>query len=338
MKVLITANLTEDAIKRLEALGLEVVYDPWGPKNRLLLSEELAERMENEKADALIIEIDLCHEEVFEKKAPEFIGCCRGDPLIVDLDEALETNTPVFYTPGRNADAVADLALAMMIGQMRNMVRAHTMLSAGNYSPETPADVMSIMADLTGRELGSTVVGIVGLGMVGCAVAKRLDAFGSAIIAYDPFAPGERFKQYKAEKIGLKELFEKSDIVTLHASDDDENNGMITREMIESMKPDALFINLARASLVDDDALFETLESKKIGGACLDVFVSEPPTTDNRYIKLDNVIVTPHIAGATHDVVQHQSDMIVSDIEAYLTGGEPRFCANPEVLAKKRGG
>jgi D-3-phosphoglycerate dehydrogenase len=336
MKVLVTANFTEEGLKRLEKdLGMEVVYDPWGPKNRIIMSEDLARMLVDLKADAVILEVDLCHDEVFDECELKFVGCCRGEPLNVDVEEATEKGVPVFFTPGRNADAVADMALAFMLCLLRPVISAHNLLVSGEFDPESPEDFMAMFRNWTGCELGGKTVGVIGIGAVGSAVARRVKAFGSKIIAYDPFAPGERFRELGAEKVGLADLFKSSDIITLHAADADENRGMITRELIDSMKPDAFFLNLARATLVDDDALYDALEERRIGGAALDVFKSEPPRKDERFLQLNNVIVTPHLGGATHDVVRHQTETVLADIEAFLAGKKPRFCANPEVLEKK---
>lgn len=335
MKVLVTASFTDDGIKRLANLGMEVIYEPWSRRGKLMLSEELAERIKDVGAQAVIIEVDLCHDEVFEECELRFIGCCRGDPLIVDLDEATDRKVPVFFTPGRNADAVADLTVAFMLCLLRKIVPIHNSVVSGGFNPETPEEFMNMFnAELKGDELGGKTVGIVGLGAVGAAVAARLAGFGSPMLAYDPFAPEERFARAGANKTSLEELFREADIVTIHAADLDENRGMITRALIDSMKPDALFLNLARHALVDGDALYDALKNGKIAGAGLDVFEHEPPTSDDRFAGLDNVIITPHLGGNTRDVVRHQTDMVVDDIEAFLTGGRPRFCANPEVLEK----
>ncbi|HUT52157.1 MAG TPA: NAD(P)-dependent oxidoreductase [bacterium] len=336
MKVLVTAAFTDQGLDRLRnELKMDVVYDPWRAHNRILMSDELALRLQAEKAEAVILEVDLCHDEVFEAVDLKFVGCCRGEPLNVDVDTATEKGVPVFFTPGRNADAVADLALCFMLCHLRKVVPIHNLLTSGDFNPDSVDEFMAMLTGWTGFELGGRVVGIVGLGAVGSAVARRVKAFGSKIIAYDPFAPAERFSQFDAEKVELLDVFKRAGIVTLHAADLDENQGMITRQHLAAMKPDAVFLNLARSSLVDNDALYEALQNHRIAGAGLDVFSSEPPKKDDRFLSLDNVIVTPHVGGMTHDVIRHQTDIIIADVAAFLSGKKPRFCANPEVLKKK---
>lgn len=336
MKVLVTANLTEKGLARLKnELGLSVVNEPWGKSGKLLLADELAEKMKELSAQAVILEVDLCHEEVFEAVDLKFIGCCRGDPLNVDVETATSKGIPVFYTPGRNADAVADLTLAFMLAYLRKLIPVHNLLVSGRFDPEDPKEFLAMLENWKGHEMGSRTVGVVGLGAVGFAVAKRVRAFGSRILAFDPYAPEARFQELELEKVELEKLFRESDLVTLHAAVTDETEGMINAELIAAMKPTAFFLNLARTELIDEDALFEAVSQKKIAGAAIDVFLNEPPKQDERWFALDNVIVTPHLGGTTFEVIDHQTDIMLADIAAFLKGGKPKFCANPEVLKKK---
>jgi len=335
MKALVTANFSPAGLERLRKL-MEVVYDPWGAKNEILMSDEMAEKLKKAGADVLVLEADLCHEEVFETVELKMIGCCRGEPLNVDTELATAKGIPVFYTPGRNADAVADLTVAFMLCLARKVVDFALMKAAGKYDPQEPADYMALLKQLSGFELGSAAVGIVGLGAIGRGVAKRVAGFGAKILAYDPFLKPEVFAQYGAESVGLDDLFRRSDLVTIHAAINDQTEGMIKRAHLELMKPTAYFLNLGRAELVDCEALLELLKAKKIAGAALDVYLSEPPQKDDPFLNLENVIATPHIGGATAQVVEHQSEMIVSDIEAYLAGKRPRHIYNPQVLERKK--
>ncbi len=336
MKALVTANFTEEGLARLRNY-MEVVYEPWGKTSKINLSDEMAEKLKGMGADVAIIETDLCHEEVLESVPLKMIGVCRGDPLNVDLEMATAKGIPVFFTPARNADAVADLTVGFMLCLCRKIIHSHNLLIAGNYNPETPKDVMRIMRELSGCELNGLTVGIVGFGAIGRGVAERLRGFRSKILAYDPFVAKEVFARFQAESAGLEDLFRRSDLVTIHAAHKDETEGMITRALIESMKPSAYFVNLARAELVDQDALYQALKEKKIAGAGIDVWSSEPPQKDDEpLLSLDNVVVAPHLGGATFDVTRHQTEMIVNDIEAYLAGKPVKHIANPEVLEKKK--
>ena len=333
MKALVTANFSPEGLARLRK-HMEVVYDPWGAKNEILMSDEMAEKLKAAGADVVILEADLCHEEVFETVELKMIGCCRGDPLNVDVETATVKGIPVFYTPGRNADAVADLTLAFMLCLARKIVPVALMMAQGKYNPEDPADYMRMLKEMTGFELGSKTVGLVGFGAIGRKVAARLAGFGAKVIAYDPFVKKEVFDAAKVESVSLEAVFKRGDIVSIHVAVTDDTEGLINRKYLELMKPTAYFVNTARAELVDCDALVELLKAKKIAGAAVDVFRSEPPQKDDPFLNLDNVLATPHIGGATGQVVEHQSDMIVADMEAYLGGKRPKHIANPEVLEK----
>ena len=332
MKVLVTAKFDPESLRALAELGMEVVYEPWPRNNRILLADELAERVKATGADALIIEADLCHEEVFEAAALKFLGCCRCDPLVVDLDTATAAGIPVFYTPGRNAEAVADLTIALMIDLLRHVIPAANALRSGAFCPETPADYIRYLQETSGPELGSQTVGLVGSGAVGSAVARRLLAFGSPLLVADPFAPDERLRAFGARVVPLPELFRGADIVSLHAAETDDKDTLVTAELIAAMKPTAFFLNLARASLVDNNALYAALAEKRIAGAAIDVWQREPVASDDRFVRLDNVIALPHLGGASPDVVRRQSEMIVASVRSWLKGEPPRYCANPQAL------
>ncbi len=176
-------------------------------------------------------------------------------------------------------------------------------------------------------------IGVVGFGAIGRRVVARLRAFGSRVLVYDPFVPVEAVVAAGAEASGLDDLIAESDILTLHCPDTPDNYGLISAARIAAMKPGALFLNLARAALVDDNALYGALRDGHLAGAALDVFADEPVRPENRYVQLPNVLATPHLGGATRDVVRHQTDIVVDGIEAWLRGERPTYLANPAVLA-----
>lgn len=331
MKAFVTANFSKQG---LELLGrhLDIVYEPWGETGRLLMAEDLAEKVVDLEADVLIVEVDLVHEEVFEARKLKAVGCCRGNPLNVDVETATEENVPVFYAPGRNAHSVADLTIAFMLDLARGIIQAHNRLTTGQFDPTNIKELMKDLGAMSGFELGRATIGLVGLGAVGFQVARRLRSFGATILAYDPYAPPERFTEVDAEATSLEELFNQSDIVSLHSAVTEKTRRMISADLLSFMKPTAFLVNTARYQLVDNEALYRALIEKKISGAALDVFKNEPPTTDDPFLKLTNVIATPHIGGATRDIAYHQSRMIAGDIDRLFTGQAPRYCANPEVL------
>jgi D-3-phosphoglycerate dehydrogenase len=152
------------------------------------------------------------------------------------------------------------------------------------------------------------------------------------VLAYDPYVtappPG-------VTMVALDDLLREADIVSLHAPVTPDTMGLVSRERLARMKPTAFFVNTARAALTDEDALFEMLQAGRLAGAALDVLHREPLQPGERFLTLPNVIVTPHIAGATVDVTRHQSDIVVDAIERHLRGERPRWVANPAVYERR---
>jgi D-3-phosphoglycerate dehydrogenase len=256
------------------------------------------------------------------------IACSRGGPVNVDLQAATKREIPVIYTPGRNAEAVADFTIGLMLAESRNIARAHTLLKTeGIWKREF------YHYDSTGSELAGKILGIIGFGAVGALVAVRAKAFGMKILAYDPFVAGMRISRMGARPVEqLDSLLERSDFVTVHARLTPETEKMINSQRLSHMKKTAFLINTSRGALVDENALYVALKSGTIRGAALDVFSQEPVPRDSPLLSLSNITVTPHIAGASVGVVHRASDMITEDIVRVLTNRRPKYCANPVVL------
>ena len=334
MRAFITASFHPAAKARLER-HMEVAHEDWRVRQAIYFDgSTFAERIRQLGADVLIVEADLVHAEVLERCPLRMIGCCRGDPVNIDLELATRKGIPVFHTPGRNADAVADLTLAFMLMLARHLPQVAETFQGGGPAFERTGDFLEMYNRFTGVELGGQTVGLVALGAVGREVAARLRAFKARVLAYDPYV---RQPPEGVELTGLEELLRASDFVSLHAPVTAETQNLVSRERLALMKPSAYFINTARAALTDEDALYEMLVAGRLAGAALDVLQNEPLQGGNRFLSLPNVIVTPHLGGATHDVVRHQSDIVVDAIESYLRGERPRWIANPEVLEKPPG-
>jgi phosphoglycerate dehydrogenase-like enzyme len=261
------------------------------------------------------------------------IGCCRGDPVNIDLDLATRKGVPVFHTPGRNADAVADLTLAFMLALARHLPAIRDTYTAGPGRITDAGDYLKMYTRFTGFELGGRTVGLVALGAVGREVAARLLPFKARVLAYDPYV---KEPPAGVTMVPLDTLLRESDIVSLHAPVTPETTNLVSRERLQLLKPGALFVNTARAALTDEDALYEMLAAGRIAGAALDVLANEPLQPGDRFLGMPNVIVTPHIGGATVDVVRHQSEIVTDAIERHLRGERPRWIANPAVLEAGR--
>jgi D-3-phosphoglycerate dehydrogenase len=174
-------------------------------------------------------------------------------------------------------------------------------------------------------ELAGRTAGLVGLGSVGRALRWRLEGLGMTVVAHDPYS--------EEAKLSLDELLERSDVVSMHAPVTPETAGMIGAKQFAAMREGALFLNTARAQLHDTDALVEALTAGPLAGAGLDHFVGEHLPTDHPLVGMDNVILTPHIGGATWDTESRQASMVADDLGRLLGGGRPVNLANPEVFS-----
>ncbi len=334
MKALVTASFTADGLRRL-ARHMEVVHEDWRERKQIYFDgAQFAARIRELGADVLIIEADLVHEEVLDNAQVRFIGCCRGDPINVGVARATELGIPVIIAPGRNADAVADLTLAFMLALARHVYTVNFLLKTGQMTFTGTKDYLTVYERYGGFELGGVTVGVVGFGAIGRRVVQRVRAFGSRVLVYDPFVSADAVRQAGAEPAPLDAVVSEADIFTLHCPDTADNVGLISAERIRSLKRGAFFLNLARAAIVDDEALYTALRDGHLAGAALDVFADEPVRPENRYVQLPNVLVAPHLGGATRDVVRHQTDMIVDGLEAWLRGEVPAHIVNPDALRR----
>ncbi|MFX0091806.1 MAG: NAD(P)-dependent oxidoreductase [Candidatus Hodarchaeota archaeon] len=339
MKILITAPFHEDSLKKLKEQN-EVIYENWKVTGELMFdSSEIIKRINEEQISIIITEADEIDEDVINETSLKLIASTRGTPINVDREAASEKGIPIVYTPHRNADAVADLTVAMILCQARKIIEIDRFLRSGDFdSSELEEDEFAnFFTRFEGRELRNLTIGIIGFGAIGSKVAKRLAlGFGSKILYYDPYVPENHpiALETNAKKVNLETLLKESDMVTLHTPPVEETYDMIGKKEFALMKPTAHFFNLARAVCTDEDALYKAIKEKRIAGAGLDVFNIEPVDSDNRFLEFDNVTVMPHFGGNTQDVIQHQSEMIARDILNFLEGKSIKNLWNPEINEK----
>lgn len=332
MKAYVTASFTTAGLEAL-ARHMEIVHEDWRQTKHIHLdAAALAAKINDLGADVLIVEADFVLDDAIAGTRLKLIGSCRGDPNNIAIARATEMGIPVLFTPARNADAVADLTLGFMLALLRNIYTVNHGLKSGEMSFGSIADYLTAYERYGGYELGGRLVGVAGFGAIGRRVVQRCRAFGAPILVYDPFVDPGDITAAGAEAADLDDLMSRADIVTLHCPDTPANRGLISAARIAAMKPGGYFLNLARAAVVDDDALYEALRSGRLAGGALDVFAQEPVRPENRFVQLPNVLVAPHLGGATRDVVAHQSRMMVDDVLAWLEGRRPRHVANPQVL------
>jgi D-3-phosphoglycerate dehydrogenase / 2-oxoglutarate reductase len=242
----------------------------------------------------------------------------------VNLEEASRRRVAVVNVLGRNAAAVAEHTLALLLGELRDVARADAAIKAGGW----PEQAASPVYELPGR-----TVGLIGFGHVGRQVARRLAGFGVELLVYDPYVDPDTIDAHGGVKIlDLNQLFRDSDVVSLHARLTDETRRFISAEQFALMKPTAYFINTARSRMVDDDALRRALASRRIAGAALDVHEDEPLPPDSPWLKLPNVTLSPHVAGATEDAWRKSVELVATAIRELADGGRAANTVNARAL------
>jgi phosphoglycerate dehydrogenase-like enzyme len=327
MRILITAQFDQEALTTLRRYG-EVEHRSYGEQMRVLAGSKLVRALKG--VDVLVTEVDQIRQYDFPKvRDLRVISCCRGRPVNIDIDAATGHGIPVLTTPGRNADAVADLTMLFMLALVRHLMPVAGILREEGDGMEKLARVF---LRYKGAELWEKTVGLVGLGAVGRAVAARLLPFGARVVAYDPQVTEEQARELGVSLLRLDELLEQADIVSMHAAVTDETASLIGKREFGLMRKGAYFINTARSALTDEGALYRALHEGHLAGAALDVFEDEPPAPDNPLLTLDSVIATPHIGGSTAEVTIHQSHIATADLVRLFEGQRPLHCVNPETL------
>ncbi len=316
-----TAPLRGPGLDQLRELG-ELIVDPWIDHQPLRLygDEQLAARAAELGATDLICEADSCKGAVLELPLVA-IGSTRGDPTNVDLDGATAKGIPVLRAPGRNADGVAELAVGLLLAVTRHLVAADRDVREG----EVYRDGSIPYQRFRGWQVAGRTAGLVGLGAVGRATRWRLEGLGMRVIASDPFADDAGHD--------LDELLAEADVVSMHAAVTPDTLRLMGSEQFEAMREGAVYLNSARAGLHDLDALTAALASGHLAGAGLDHFEGEHLPTDHPLVAMPNVVLTPHIGGATYDTEANHTTLMATGLAALLRGERPANLANPEVLS-----
>ncbi len=259
------------------------------------------------EADVLVTYVTVCVEEPLLRLAPRLkaIVTCSAGTDHIDLKACAERGIKVFSAPGANANAVAEHTIGLMLSVLRRIAHADREVRAGQWGENHR---------FMSSELQGKTIGLVGLGAVGKLVAEKLSGFRVRLVGYDPFCPAQEFAERSVERLAdLDQLLAAADIVSLHVPLTPETYHLLDLRRLGLMKPGALLINTARGEVVDEAALVEALKSR-LGGAGLDVFEAEP-TPAKELLKMDNVVLTPHIATMT---AKAKEQMAVQPITAFL--------------------
>jgi D-3-phosphoglycerate dehydrogenase / 2-oxoglutarate reductase len=319
-RALVTAPFRGPGLERLRQ-QVELVLDPWIDHRPLRLYDAtaLSVRAAEEGATIILCEADEVRGPVFDLPLVA-IGSARGDPTNVDVPGATTAGIPVLHAPGRNADAVAELAVGLLFAVTRHLLAADDDVRAGDVYKDGSIPYQRFRA----WQVAGKTIGLVGLGAVGRAAKWRFEGLGMRVIATDPFAGDATHT--------LDELLGEADVVSMHAAVTPGTARMIDADAISRMKDGAIYLNTARAGLHDVDALAEALAEGKLGGAGLDHFEGEVLPTDHPLVASPNVVLSPHIGGATYDTEANHTAMLADDVLRLLAGERPLRCVNPEVL------
>ena len=330
LRVVSSGRLSERWLRRFSEAH-DFSHYAWDESQPLATPEELVARIAG--CQVLITEADSVTRDVIVR-SPDLaiIIDTRAAPVNVDVEAASERGIVVITTPGRNADAVGDLTVMMMIMVARNVWPAMTALRDGTWME---LGLMPGYLAFQGWELPGKTVGLIGLGATGLATARRLAGFDVRLVAYDPFVSADVAADVGAELLELDVLLRIADFVSLHAPLLPATTGMIGTRELGLLKPTAYLLNGARAGLVDGEALLETLREGRIAGAVLDVYTREPLPLDDPLLALSNVVLLPHLGGATHEVTDHQSRIAWDSLESFLAG-EAINIVNPVAVAVAR--
>jgi D-3-phosphoglycerate dehydrogenase len=311
-------RIVQDSLKILESVA-EIERSPY---DRTMTEKELIRNLKD--VDAVILGVDTCSRKVIESlKRVKVIGRHGVGIDNVDLDAATEKGIIVTYTPHANADSVADHTWALILALARKIIQADLSTKAGRLEG----------TKFIGMELSGKNIGIIGLGAIGQRVARRAKGFNMNILYYDKFRNEALEREIGVKYADLEQLLAESDIVTIHAVLTSETKKMIGVKQLQIMKKTAFLINTARNEIIDEKALIKALKEKWIAGAALDVFERK---SLKQLSKVNNVILTPHIAAYTIEALRRMDIMVAEDIVKVLTGGKPKHIANPKVYEKRQ--
>jgi D-3-phosphoglycerate dehydrogenase len=310
----------DEEMEALEPIGAEIVEIPAGTDDEFVRAAR--------GADALYVKARSIGKPIIDR-----LEGCRVIALgtvgvdSVDVAAATARGIPVTNVPDTFIEEVADHALMLILATYRRLLAMDRMVREGRWAEGRP--LLSRFPRLWGQTLG-----LIAFGHVARAVAVRARAFGLHLLAYDPYIEELVMTQHGVEPVGLGELLRRSDIVSLHAPATPDARHLLREEHFRAMKREALFVNTGRGPTVDEAALVKALQEGWIAGAGLDVFEQEPAAPGNPLLRMDNVVLTPHVASASSRMDPERRRRVGHEIALVLTGRWPRSCVNPSVLEK----
>ena len=316
MKVLITPTSlqpgkNDQLIDRVRKVADEVIFNSLG---RPMTEDELLEVLPD--CDGYIAGLDSVTAKVLEKCDHLQVVSRYGAGVDrVDLAAAKAKGIKVTNTPGANAEAVGELAVALMLSVARQVPYLNQSTRDGGWVRST------------GVELNGKTLGILGLGAIGRVVARSAKGLGMNVIAYDPYINLDYCKENDIQSLTLDEVIREANVITLHLPLTEETHHMINREAIASMKPGCIIINASRGGIIDEEAAYDALRTGQLGGLGLDAFEVEPPTASPLF-EFNNVVVTPHTGAHTKEATDNMAEMAVQNLLDVLETGDCRYVLN----------
>ena len=293
------------------------------PPPKSLLAEKV------KKADGLICLLtEKVDEEVIAAAGPQLRGICQIAVGFdnIDVKSATKKGIYVTNTPGVLTETTADFAFTLLMATARRIAEADKYVKSGHW--KVPWGLMMLL----GQDIWGKTIGIVGIGRIGSAVARRAKGFNMKILYYDVYRNEQIEKELDVEYVPLETLLKESDYITIHVPLMPETHHLINEDRLKMMKKTACLINTSRGPVVDEKALYQALKEGKIAGAGLDVFEQEPTLVDTPLLKLDNVVVAPHISSASYETRSKMAEMVAENLVAFFEGRKPPNLVNPEVM------
>ncbi|MFB3881697.1 MAG: phosphoglycerate dehydrogenase [Armatimonadota bacterium] len=319
MKVLITATsfseITKEPEQRLVDAGYEIAHNPYG---RPMTAAEVAPLLKG--VDAVAAGVD-------DFSAPALSQADQLKAIVkhgagvdnIAIEECTRRGIIVANIPGANAEAVADMTLALMLAVARHIPEGDRTTKAGHW------------VNTYGVDLFRATVGLLGMGRIGKGVARRCRGFDADVLAYDPYFDEEFSREYRIGRAdSIEQVMREADFVCVHMPSNEQTRKIINAKMIALMKPTAILVNTARGAIVDEEALADALEEGRIFGAGLDVYATEPPT-NRRLIESPRTVTMPHVSSNTPGALLAMGNGVVDAIMAVFAGKRPESVVNPEV-------
>lgn len=323
-KVYVTRELPERGLKMIKQYFDAEVWPEYAPPPKTVIIEK------SKNVDALVSLLsDKIDSEVFNA-APKvkIVSQLAVGFDNIDIPEATKRGIYVTNTPEVLTDTTADFAWTLLMAVARRVVEADKYVRTGQWKVGWHPSMLS------GRDIYGATIGIVGAGRIGYAMAKRAKGFDMKILFYDVIPRPEMEKDFGAKKVELDTLLRESDFVTIHVPLTKETRHLIGMEKLKLMKKTAYLINNSRGPVLDEKALYDALKANRIAGVGLDVFEQEPTPLDNPLLKLDNVVVAPHISSASLETRSRMSEMVAGNLVAFFEGKKPPNLVNLDVLKK----